>query len=1078
MSARTFLNALRRDDRRLPEPEPGRWKPYPNFLVDYGADIAVDGQLEDRRGLANVPTVFARPIYFAQALADARHPAHRAVCGQWRGLLAVFALQRWLGLPVATEQVTIPEKPTAAADGARTLWTILHSQLPRPEAEWDHWWLLRCEDRLIGATSPWTVVYTPTEYSCSPRIPWQRDGLLVDPLEHFDRAGTGGRSVELSLLAIWLDRMLQVQATRFGVVGRGHLDRYLEVVTRQLIRWRSELERYRLQEHASLPIEHAALHIEEAPYSVFIRALEVQPRQNDSDLLLDSRLGKVIVLKRQGVEPRARVYGPSLGSDLDLGLLQGPVVPAGWKTRSGREVPLPCLFADEAFFPRRLAALRSSAAAWSPTSESYALPLTPLFFKYFDLEDLLRRRVRLELQVEDRRVIARLRLTLSGTELIVERAYDKDTEVVGIADDTPALACWPDFYDPAWRHNFAIVAAPARGSLLTTAPLLAGGETLSASRTDGTERRLRVWPSAKPILGFALAAVEEDGSEDAGIVLRGALEAPANHGRAWKVAVDFGTSNTHLLVFEEGVGEKKPLDLAGRTVLLTKPGAEADRLAATLYFYPEEEVKLPVPTLLHRDEATIYGEQFATRRRLLARFRFVPDPRQVEGIVTEVKWGREPGSNEEAPLRAYLQDLTTAVACEAWAQGVSTLDLKWSYPMSLSEGGRNTMVDFWTKVAGDHTVEEGGVFRFKVTVDTAGVSESVALCRSLARRNALPLGADGLSVAVDIGGGSTDVGFWIGGRLRGQVSMKLAGNDLLVPFAPVTRFVTELERLCEPDADKRLGPEPYTRRPAVLLNALLSRGANGHADGHAHPVARALAGELPRGEHPWLGLRSLIYLYAAGVAFSLGLHARRWLAELKIQEVHVGFGGRGSGLLSWVTNATKLEQVLEGAFREGAMLGSDLREIPVRFYLPGGRVQRWARLKEEAVEGLLSPPLPGEEAVDRDRVPALEINWTDDTNKPVEWTRALTVRDLAHLVPPGNLDSSYVAHLVAEVLPRWAAELGVDGDGLSRLRPSSASLQAALRQTDPSRIFLQPLFAYELRALVESYAEGVVSAGG
>ena len=655
MSARTFLNALRRDDRRLPEPEPGRWKPYPNFLVDYGADIAVEGRLEDRRGLANVPTVFARPIYFAQALADDRHPAHRAVRGQWRGLLAVFALQRWLGLPLGTDQVVIPEKPTEAPAGARALWTILRSQLPRPEEEWARWWLLRCDDRLIGATSPWTIVYTPTEYDCPQRIPWQTDGLLIDPLEHYDRMGTGGRSVELSLLAIWLDRVLQARATRFGIDGRGHLDEHLEVVTRQLAQWRSDLMRYRLQEHADKQLEAPTVQIKEAPYSAFLRALDIQPKQDDSDLLIESRRGKVIVLARQGLEPSSRVYGPSLLNDVDLGALRGPVVNEGWKTKSQRAIPLPCMLAEEAFFPRRLACIRASKAAWSPTSEPYALPLTSRFFDYFTPQDLQEGRIKLSVEVEEGRIIARLRLPLSGRELTIEKVFDRATEVIGQPDETPALAVWPDFFDPAWRHNFALMAGPTNGATLNVAPFTSGESALPASRQDGNEKSLRVWPTALPVLGFVLSTAGR-GAEEAGVVLRRSFEGPLEpNGLDWRVAVDFGTSNSHVRVKEEEKGATESLTLGGRTTLLTEPSSRDHRVAVAKHFYPEESAALPVPTLLYRDDATIHGERFAVRKRLLSRFHYVPDKQEIQGIVSEVKWARDPGTREEMPLRAYLQ---------------------------------------------------------------------------------------------------------------------------------------------------------------------------------------------------------------------------------------------------------------------------------------------------------------------------------------------------------------------------------------------------------------------------------------
>jgi hypothetical protein len=97
--SRIYLNELKTAERQIPSPEAGTWKTDAAFLQRFAHDIHVKGQLGDRI-VNSVPSVFARPIQFSQALSSATHPMHDAVVSQWRGLLAIFALQKALTIPL------------------------------------------------------------------------------------------------------------------------------------------------------------------------------------------------------------------------------------------------------------------------------------------------------------------------------------------------------------------------------------------------------------------------------------------------------------------------------------------------------------------------------------------------------------------------------------------------------------------------------------------------------------------------------------------------------------------------------------------------------------------------------------------------------------------------------------------------------------------------------------------------------------------------------------------------------------------------------------------------------------------
>src|SRR5947209_4089704 len=191
-TTRHFLNALRKADRKLPAPAEGVWHEDTGFLEKYASDIDLQGQLSSTQLSHSVPSFFQRPIQFYNSLAEEANPLHVAVTHEWRGLLAAFALSNWLDLNIRVRRFQVPPEDLQASsyvgatgNGSLHFNTILRGQLPKPE-HWSDWWLIYADEVLLGATSPWTAVYTAAQYAPSASIPWPRERLLIDPIEHFD----------------------------------------------------------------------------------------------------------------------------------------------------------------------------------------------------------------------------------------------------------------------------------------------------------------------------------------------------------------------------------------------------------------------------------------------------------------------------------------------------------------------------------------------------------------------------------------------------------------------------------------------------------------------------------------------------------------------------------------------------------------------------------------------------------------------------------------------------------------------------------------------------------------------------
>ncbi|MFH1742724.1 MAG: hypothetical protein ABIH23_27270 [bacterium] len=848
----------------------------------------------------------------------------------------------------------------------------------------------------------------------------------------------------------------------------GHLKRELE-------QWRDQLHRY-----ADPNVTVSSLGqpmIDANPYGAFIRAVDEIPHPPESDLLLKSeRLGeeKMLVFARQGLDQNWRIYNDLFVNRVHLSEQAIPASQSGsaWKTSTGREVPLPYVFADDVFFPKRLLRIKVRSTSLNCStleSSDFALPLTPAFFDYFYPHELIGNKTILSVEVTPESVIATLKLPLrAGRNLQVSKVYSIQTDVIDIGGAIPALAYWPDFFAPDWKKNLAgCHLEPEQG--LIVAPLASQGSLHAPTRDDGTQKPTRIWESEAPVAGFALKIQTKNNlaPEDVGVVLRNSLTAPVarNNQTAWKVAVDFGTSSTTVLVRKSG---KPPdvLTLNPRTVLLTgdKGGAGENAIASNLY--PLESVEPPFPTVLYEGE--ISSPEGGTNR-YSTRFLFYPE--ESNRFVSEVKWGSPAQQGSDLPLKFYLDGLVRAITCEARSEGVGNLAFAWSYPLALHVGSKQAMKEFWSGVTAEYTNKVD----MSVSLAQDGdVSESEAICRCLNAypNSGLTILSDGFSIAVDIGGGSTDIGFWSAGNLLDQVSFKVAGNDILTrEWCRQSSFIDALHKACKQQSEvARHVRSAFRDRPNIMANFLLAKYAHPSGDPGQHPVALAICKGAP-GAPPWCYLRSMIYLFYSGISFYAGLHARKH--PTAIREIMVYFGGRASYLVSWVTCDSALaEEFLKSAFLSGFNYGKESEDtgIPLRVTGPAVRFsEALPTLKHEVAYGLLSDELGGT-VTRKDTTLLGEINWANKGGTVLDWDVRLDLDALYTLRPPANPQGGFADYFLTAVIPKYLQQLNLD-EGLRTLRLNVADVQNIIKKTaDKKTKVLQPVFASELIALMNEYA--------
>lgn len=1095
------MNALRKSPQLAP-PTRGTWRQDSEFLQRYAADIDIQGQVASTETSHSVPSVFQRPIQFYRSLASSNHPLNNAVTQEWRGLMAVFALAGWLELQLEPRRFTVPPAPTREEDGARTttsevgktgngslhLDTIIRNQAPDSQ-DWAEWSMIYCDGSLLGATSPWTVVYTASQYKASESIPWQRDGHLIDPIKYYD-PDEERLPYELAILYAWVNLTLSRRGqwqmpARLGVQGN--------VIADALQAWKTDLARYADRALTQSFVFNGSLFTEPMLAGILQQPADLEG--GHSDLLLRPATlddWPVVVLSTQ-LPPDRRIYRGVFVRDVDIASLDS--CGHGFITRSGRRCDVDYVVAEKLFLPDRLVELQYSSFAYQPSSLQLSAPLTPAFFRYFDHLEFVSDPSRLAISKIGQSFKVALRLPVSGGALTVERTYTEQ-EVVRLPSKTPGFAVWPDFSTPEWKENFAAYAGPEGSDLVVTPVFSNADQPGDQARSDAHQKNVRIWPCEKPCIGFALKLRNgASGDIDAGLVLRKDLTPPMprNDGLTWQMGVDFGTSSTTIMVSRNGAPPDLML-LKGRTVFLTEPESEASGSIGAIEssLYPSAKTVPPPPfrTLLYDSAATVFKMRASNYT-----LRFAGDA-AADGTnrpLRNVKWGHQPADDGKSPMMAYLESLVRYLACEALAAGVHNLDLLWSYPLSLPDGAFSKMQSFWThQVARRYSVTNG------MTVRVAGkMSESEAICRCLGAPRQSPIldiRSDCLSIAVDMGGGSTDIAMWSAQTLLDQYSFKIAGNDILDEHYLRPESVQAIFEACR---KKSIPPEQIKNilgSPEVYVNGALTGARNETGsihDPHNHPLPMYI-----HGGHedmvPWLHFRSMNYLCFAGLAYYLGTHTR--IFDLNLEDIEVYIGGRGSAGLTWLAADPAIaRELLTDAFRQG--LNSNIKigeDDPVRFRhresakikFLGSAIEyqsNYPPLKTEVASGLLADlklvvnPEQG--------VRLGEVGWRSKNNQQSEpWKQHFTAKDMADLNPPQDFESSHISDFLTWLRKdnkRFLTRLNLDADNLKQLWPQKTSIQNQIRgSADEENHVLQPIFGFEIKSLMQQYAQLVSQSAG
>lgn len=936
-----FLPQLNREAAPNPSGAAAGWTEHGNGVVTlakYSAALVVAGRDTPPERLKSIPSPWSRLLLFEQALFQRAHPAHRQVLAEWRGMLACLGLSEYLRLQMTVTPVDF--------DGVNGTMQVLRTMAPVGDAPelWNHHVLISIGGRLVGATSPRTLVFTGIRSSAPPSVPFQRNSRLTDPTAHYHEVGDGE---SLLLIERWLARtnewLKEVEGplARFlgvqpAAPGSDPVSR-AELVKKLLAEWHDETARA-LAGMGTLqgpevtfgksklisngfPDRHPASEIFAALR--YVRATQGAPRRSDLRL----RGGEKVF------HPGAR--GVLLRDENPYtGQIQLPAGQHGSVKRGRFELALsPEQLGDAsapdlgAFFQPALIEVFGAAAehvrVLQAGNRQFLYPFSPEILAHLDPALL----VSYTRASGDAAAGIRVALDIPLHNDLVLR-YEQDYLARDIVSDaaTPDVAVWPNFRSDEWKHHFYLVRKARQRDNLAVAPLAEPVDTRTSS--DGAYQWGRLSGPAQAWTGTA--------GDTRGLFLTHLLPSVIPNGSAWDVAVDFGS--THTRVFRKssasaGTARPEAVDLEPRTLELFAKSAQItdnffpppprEQLGSTVE--PRSLVRLPLPVSRRNPDGWLPGDGVIYWQSIL-------DDRPVDDLRANLKWHRH--DSEDLPaFQSYISQVYMAVAGEAAAAGATVRSLVTAYPSVFPEHLRHNHEQQWRRL-------ERPPFGVKVKDPWP---ESVALASYLAAVRGAPVGTNLL--AVDIGGSTSDLAVWSGGDRGMGESVRLAGDllsRLISIDAPAREAIAQAAYREPIEATELRWRQEGGPQNGLILNALLRMVVR--KTGSTLMLAKNMfQGKGSPGERV---IAHAGFLYAT-VSYLLGLMVRRQGPPSDRYAIY--FAGHGAEFLTWLDVMEKgASTELPKAFFRAA-LGNDVGNVQVAIHLPGEEV------KQEVGRGLLSP---------------------------------------------------------------------------------------------------------------------------
>ncbi len=906
---------------------------------------------------------------FANALIDSRHTDHLKVRDIWRGILGIFALQDYYDLKVVTEEIDLngfnqdnyleegkppqflPFVQEMKRSKATTAWIF---SIKNPERNFEKCYFAITDDRVfMGAPFDLRV-------NCE-LVPWIKDGKISDPISYFGNQQSGC-TIPLQLMEVWIKNSInELNQVDNATMTKPVID--------ELESWKSEISnelKNNQQETLAKPDETYINYVK-GRHSTVKRHYEILTRPIDFELkrFIDNqydRQGLSTIIFRDWFE---NIVANNPDQVVEWGYRADQLVykpnSNSIQLKSGLNIPLKIIDAKRLFTPvvARVALSESDHVVRQQGAMEYLLPVDLRIFKYYTLKQLKGEDPGITIKMEQiegtntKWLECQMTVeTVTGEKRTELKKYFEN-DIIDLPGDA-VFAMWPDFQAEDWDqykiYHFIDEEQESRNTFKWNAFAVDQNSTVEilshedqyisenkyemSDDRDGTPKhyveRHEIRDFSTPIDGLIVTHVFDDGSvareNYAGMILlhRHIKKSTPRNRNKWIVGIDIGTSNTHIarrIKFPDNTSQNpEHLVLSNRLVPITMSATKpTNQTRISMYFANSQMVVPPFPTgfkevvdNLDRNKLG-YGTHFMWEQVDLM------DKSHLEFFSANIKWDKD-----SASYRNMFRMLVLLVLAEAKAnQDVSSVEFRWSYPLTLPEATTNDLRYFWQALLGDANPRFARI-RSSLDVKANDSNESMALYRCLARdEGGLLKGGENPTIAIDIGGGSSDIAYWEHDSPTSFGSLMLGGNDIFnrlfdKPGWDFIRRILQVRGFKQHSIDSVLDltKNTGTNKPRLLsiLNMLLHGDKYKKTGDGDIPNLRAAEELLTKikselyfkgnlDSTPWLEIRTLVYLMATGLLYYTGIvvGAKEYQNNKRelVNAITTYFGGKASYLLYW-----------------------------------------------------------------------------------------------------------------------------------------------------------------------------------
>lgn len=1094
-----------RDGTQWPVP-PGTWKQQEDIshLATFADKLDVTNASTDTDLLNSVPTPWARLLLFENALYNEKHPSHRDVVRQWRGLLGVLALARPLGLRLdaANDEMTIRLRNLSEDSAIAKTFLDLRPQHPATEGDledgkWENFQMISVDRVVIGATSPRTLVFTGVAHRCPSSIPFQNiQGRLIDPLVYYKKFKDG---FFLHILDRWLSGFIadivtdQEVKRLLGSVpapeGTTPPSRHTLLVER-LKKWQSELKGELRGTH-SVPGFTTVTIFGLQPYRNAVKGLpEISNGgSHSSDLLLKGRKGNVIVGYRPSENDNADRTSYLLDPQGNPVQDEALKLYDGWWHEASNQLPDPLDFLPPhlglevindpaAWFednliqirlPKNSDAVHALKVGNGDAARAYLFPFKREILDYLDPGTLA---ANTKIVPDDAKRSLRVELTLplvNNRSIKATRDYPFSSNVV-VDPYTAELAAWPDFSSNSWPYYFYFKSSVSDTEVdfkpVTDEPAL-------PRKKDDKYSWYRTTRAVEAFTGTI--------DNKSGLLLLRYEKAPERT-KFWKVSIDFGSTHTRafsLNVEKVGDGYKANKSAAinsvsfsayARQLTLSEQGVLDDN------FFPStgrlnppsrEELKsllmTPIPILLEEEKDWLPREGFVYMHWL---FEHQYDENRLKD---NIKWEE---NRAKYDLRAFLRCLLVMLQAEAVKQGAQIVMVNRSYPSAFTVTLEAEHSDEWLRL---------GQFT-GLRIEDEPLSEAVATCRYLEYEVRAPVMSN--TISLDVGGSTTDIAIWAGKVVDGQKKAKLEVQESVKMAAGIVgRFLQSPDalnflkwfeqKMSEYDnIGQHLKLSDFAGTQSgygLMFFNLLSYfeiGGEEKRNQFKNIIGQIKAAKIEGGSNRVL-LSHIIFLFG-GLLYYSGLLARRaGLLESQQSTYYIYFCGKGGTLIEWINDYKGLTQKM---FEAGLFGPKGRGQRPS----PNVQVKLSPKPKEEVGRGLLAQSAlegnPREDGIGLLDLSEASVTVGETGYEGLKWNDKLKANMLKQL--PANLPQMSELKELQNFIETFRSNAQTTFD-FSKVNEGMYRDQLQQRLFVRNRgeaegdILIEPLFITELKVLLE-----------